>query len=174
MSRHLGDLDDAEFGTLEDRIVDWLEAHNVAGSILGAYSIYTAVEEEQEKARLAREAQRESEKEESQLSTFTLDALARLAVTECMTLVPLLTGTKEGTKLKQYTGQIDKIISNDLPSSRRLQPLLFELGGYLNALSKRLQSPYREGAEQASTEITLIRASEITPKSGGPDDLHGL
>tara|TARA_R110000744_G_C19141183_1_gene538261 strand:+ start:147 stop:374 length:228 start_codon:yes stop_codon:yes gene_type:complete len=67
MSRHLGDLDDAEFRTLEDCIVDWLEAHNVAGSTLGAYSIYTAVEEEQEKALEAREAQRESEKEEPQL-----------------------------------------------------------------------------------------------------------
>lgn len=53
MSRHLGELDDAEFRTLEDCIVDWLEAHNVAGSILGEYSIYTSVEEECEKAQLA-------------------------------------------------------------------------------------------------------------------------
>lgn len=151
MSRHLGDVEYTEFSTLEDRIVDWLEAHNVAGSILGAYSIYTAVEEEQEKARLALEAQRESEEEES-----NLDLIARLSVTGCMQLVPDLTGTTERTKLKWYTDLIDKIISNDHPSSRQLDPLLFEIGEYLKALSKRLQSPYRDGAEQVREDICPI------------------
>ena len=66
MARHLGELDDAEFRTLEDCIVDWLEAHNVAGSIARDYSLYTAVQDEHEKAQLACESQREREKEASQ------------------------------------------------------------------------------------------------------------
>lgn len=61
MTRHLGQLDDAEAYSLENHIADWLQAHGVSGSILGNYSIYTAVQEEHEKARLALESRRERE-----------------------------------------------------------------------------------------------------------------
>ena len=53
MARHLGNLDYAEVASLVDHIADWLQAHGVAGSILGHYSLYTALQEEHEKARLA-------------------------------------------------------------------------------------------------------------------------
>jgi len=49
--RHLGELDDAEVADLLAHIADWLQAHGVPGSILPEYSLYTAVQEEHEKAR---------------------------------------------------------------------------------------------------------------------------
>jgi hypothetical protein len=52
-TRHMGRLTDKEICDLTDHVADWLQAHGVAGSILGEYSIYTAVEEECEKAQLA-------------------------------------------------------------------------------------------------------------------------
>jgi hypothetical protein len=57
MTRHWGERDYEAVDSLEDHLVKWLEAHDVAGSILGQYSIYTALEEEHEKARLAWESQ---------------------------------------------------------------------------------------------------------------------
>jgi hypothetical protein len=53
MARHFGELDYSEACTLEDHLVGWLQAHDVAGSIAHDYSLYTAVQEEHEKARLA-------------------------------------------------------------------------------------------------------------------------
>jgi hypothetical protein len=53
MARHLGELDYAEAYSLENHIADWLQAHGVAGSVLHDYSLYTAVQEEHDKARLA-------------------------------------------------------------------------------------------------------------------------
>ena len=53
MARHLGNLDYAEVASLVDHIADWLQAHGVAGSINPDYSLYTAVQEEHDKARRA-------------------------------------------------------------------------------------------------------------------------
>jgi hypothetical protein len=53
MSRHLGDLDDAEVYSLQSHIVNWLESHDVAGSAAQDYNLYRVLEEEHEKARLA-------------------------------------------------------------------------------------------------------------------------
>ncbi len=53
MTRHLGRLTDGDIYDLTTHIADWLQTKGVAGSILHEYSIYTAVEEEHEKARLA-------------------------------------------------------------------------------------------------------------------------
>jgi hypothetical protein len=50
---HLGRLTDGDIYDLTNHVADWLQAQGVAGSILGEYSIYTAVQEEHEKARLA-------------------------------------------------------------------------------------------------------------------------
>jgi hypothetical protein len=52
-ARHLGQLTPREIENLESSIADWLEKHNVPGSIAGAYSIYDAVNRECERARKA-------------------------------------------------------------------------------------------------------------------------
>ena len=59
MARHLGDLDYEEVYSLTSHIAAWLQVNGVAGSIAGAYSLYTAVQAEHEKAQLA--AQRSKE-----------------------------------------------------------------------------------------------------------------
>ena len=53
MTRHLGRLTNKDIYDLTGHVVGWLHAQGVAGSISGEYSIYTAVEEECEKAQLA-------------------------------------------------------------------------------------------------------------------------
>jgi hypothetical protein len=60
MARHLGDLNHEEVYSLTNHIADWLQDHDVAGSIAHDYSLYDAVQEEHEKARLACNSRRES------------------------------------------------------------------------------------------------------------------
>jgi len=50
MARHLKTVTHDEWADLQDRVLDWLDAHDVAGSIAGEYSLYRALDEEREKA----------------------------------------------------------------------------------------------------------------------------
>jgi hypothetical protein len=54
MARHLGDVSPREFQEVLDALGDWLTVRNVAGSIAKDYSLYRALEDEWERARLAR------------------------------------------------------------------------------------------------------------------------
>jgi hypothetical protein len=53
MTRHMGRLTKKDIYDLTNHVADWLHAQGVAGSISPEYSIYTAVQEEHEKAQLA-------------------------------------------------------------------------------------------------------------------------
>jgi hypothetical protein len=50
MSRHLGELDYDEFRTLIDSVIDWLQVHDVAGSIATDYSVYGVLDDVYERA----------------------------------------------------------------------------------------------------------------------------
>jgi len=53
MARHLQTVTDKEWDDLLRRVVEWLKAYNVAGSIAEDYSIYNALDDERERAQKA-------------------------------------------------------------------------------------------------------------------------
>ena len=52
MARHLGELSWDEVSTLQDALIKWLKAHNVAGSV-AEYSLYRAIQDEWAWAQMA-------------------------------------------------------------------------------------------------------------------------